>query len=42
MLNDFSDRGPTRKPKAFILSGEFWLGVATVLIGSMLVLGFLI
>jgi hypothetical protein len=42
MLNEFSDRGPNRKRKPFIMSGEFWLGVATVLIGSMLVLGFLV
>ncbi len=42
MLNEFSDRVQKSKPKPFLLSGEFWFGVATVLIGLTLILGFLV
>ncbi|MGJ8586405.1 MAG: hypothetical protein ACSHXD_20135 [Marinosulfonomonas sp.] len=31
MLNDWSDRAP-RGRRPFIMSGEFWLGVATTMI----------
>jgi hypothetical protein len=42
MLNEFSDKNPSGKQKPFIMSGEFWLGVASVLIGLTLILGFII
>jgi hypothetical protein len=42
MLNEFSDRTPKGPPRPFLLRGEFWLGVFTVLIISALVLGFIL
>jgi hypothetical protein len=42
MLNEFSDKEPKGKPRPFIMSGEFWLGVATVLISLTLILGFIV
>jgi hypothetical protein len=42
MLNEFSDKVPDGKRKPFVMSGEFWLGVATVLIGLSIILGFLV
>jgi hypothetical protein len=42
MLNEFSDKAPKGKQKPFIMSGEFWLGVATILIGLTLILGFIL
>jgi hypothetical protein len=38
MLNEFSDKVPQTKRKPFIMSGEFWLGVTTVLVGLTLIL----
>jgi hypothetical protein len=42
MLNEFSDKVPKGKRKPFVMSGEFWLGVATILIGLTLILGFIV
>jgi hypothetical protein len=42
MLNEFSDKVPEGKRKTFIMSGEFWFGTATVLVGLMLIIGFIL
>jgi hypothetical protein len=42
MLNEFSDRAPKDPPRPFLLRGELWLGVFTVLIITALVLGFML
>lgn len=39
MLNEWSDREPKRKRRPFVMSGEFWLGVATVFIAGALLAG---
>lgn len=42
MLNDWSDADPKPKPRRSVaLSGEFWLGVVTVLLASALIVGFI-
>lgn len=40
MLNEWSDRPPPRRPKPFLASGEFWLGITATLIGLALLVGF--
>jgi len=40
MLNDWSDHPPPRK-RGLAATGEFWLGVASTLIGLALLIGFL-
>ncbi len=42
MLNEFSDRAPKGKAKPFIMSGEFWLGVISALIGIAVILNFVV
>jgi hypothetical protein len=42
MLNEFSDKVPEAKRKPFVMSGEFCLGVTTVLVGLTLILGFIL
>jgi hypothetical protein len=42
MLNEFSDKVPEGQPRPFVMSGEFWLGVFSVLIIIALILGFMI
>ncbi len=40
MLSEWSDRPPPRPRKPFLASGEFWLGVASTLVGLGLLVGF--
>ena len=39
MLNEFSDKDPNNKPKPFILTAEFWVGIAAVSFGFAFILG---
>jgi hypothetical protein len=42
MLNEWSDRPPPRPPRPLPATGEFWVGVFTVLIWLGLLIGFVI
>ena len=40
MLNEWSDRRPPKPPRPFYARGEFWIAVATILLGTALAAGF--
>ncbi len=42
MLNEFSDRAADEPPKPFLMRGETWLAIASIVIIAAIVLGFII
>lgn len=41
MLNEFSDRVPKGPAKPFLLRGETWLAIVSIIIAATLVLSFI-
>jgi len=42
MLNEWSDRPPPRPPRPLLMTGEFWVGVFTIVVWLGLLLGFMV